>query len=417
MRRRITALAVAAITILGGAACSKNSSGGTSGKTVEVGVDLPFQGASKDTSEATYNAMQLYLDSVGGKAGKYTVKLKKYDDSTAAAGKWDAGTCRGNASAHVANKDELAVMGTYNSGCAQLEIPVLNQDPDGPMLMVSHANTNPGLTKAWDVNEPLKYYPTGKRNYARVITTDDYQGTAAARFAAKDLSIKKVYVLDDNEAYGQGVAKAFADEAAKQGITVTGKQAWDGKQTDYTALFTAIKATNPDAVYLGGIFDNNGGQLVKDKVKVLGPNTAVKLIGPDGFTGYPDLDKLAQGEGMYLTFAGKDQSQLQSGGGKAAKLLSDYQSKYGSAPPSSYVLYGVQALQVILKAIENSDGTRKSVTDQVFSGAGIDIPASDSMLGKELKINPATGDVNVIDISVLQLKGGKETFLKPYPVD
>jgi branched-chain amino acid transport system substrate-binding protein len=419
MTRRITALAVAAITILGGAACSKSNSGSGSGggKTVIVGVDLPFQGASKDTSDATFNTMQLYLDSVGGKAGKYTVQLKKYDDSTAAAGKWDPATCSANANAHVANTDEVAVMGTYNSGCAKLEVPILNQDPNGPMLMVSHANTNPGLTKTWDANEPQKYYPSGKRSYARVITTDDHQGTAAARFAAKDLGVKRVYVLDDNETYGQGVAKAFADEAAKQGITVVGKQAWDSKQPNYTALFTAIKATNPDAVYLGGIYDLNGGQLIKDKVKVLGDNTKVKLIGPDGFTGYDDMDKLPEAEGTYLTFAGLDQSQLASAGGKGGKLLEDYKAKYGAAPTSSYALYGAQALQVILKAIEMSDGTRKGVDDAVFSGSGIDLPAADSLLGKELKIDPASGDVNTIDISVLQMTAGKEKFLKPYPVD
>ena len=77
-------------------------------------------------------------------------------------------------------------------------------------------------------------------------------------------------------------------------------------------------------------------------------------------------------------------------------------SCYGSEPDSSYALYGVMALQVILKAIESSDGTRKGVDDAVFSNAGIDIPASDSMLGKEVKIDPASGDVNTIDISVPQ---------------
>ena len=64
-------------------------------------------------------------------------------------------------------------MGTYNSGCAKIIVPILNQDPKGPMVMVSNANTNPGLTKAWDPGEPGKYYPTGKRNYYRVVTTDD----------------------------------------------------------------------------------------------------------------------------------------------------------------------------------------------------------------------------------------------------
>jgi branched-chain amino acid transport system substrate-binding protein len=418
MNRRMKALVVLSVAAIAAAGCAGDDEGGGGGgdKTLIVGVDLPFQGASADTSNATFNAMQLYLEQAGGKAGNYKVQLKKYDDSTAAAGKWDEATCRSNADAHVATVDQVAVMGTYNSGCAQLEVPVLNQDPTGPLLMVSHANTNPGLTKAWDPNTPQKYYPGGKRNYARVITTDDYQGTAAARYAAKDLGLKKVFVLNDNEVYGQGVARAFRDEAVKQGITIAGEQSWDAKQPNYTALFTAIRATGADGVYLGGIYDNNGGQLVKDKVSVLGDNTKVKLLAPDGFTGYPDFQKLTQGEGTYLTFAGLDTSQLRAAGGKATTFLDAYKTKYGADPPSSYVMYGVQALQVILQAIEKSDGSRKGVRDAVFEGAGITISAADAMLGKEIKIDPASGDVNVIDISVLQMKGGAETFVKPYPV-
>ena len=202
-------------------ACGGDPSGTGSGgeaKSVVVGVDLPFQGASKDASDATWNAMQLYLEQQGGKAGKHTVTLKKYDDSTAAKGAWDDATCAKNAQDHVATANEVAVMGTYNSGCAKIEAPVLNADPTGPLLMISHGNTNPGLTKKWDPGEPEKFMPSGKRNYGRVITTDDFQGSAAAQFVAQDLQLKRCYVLNDNETYGQGVAKAFADEARRQGI-------------------------------------------------------------------------------------------------------------------------------------------------------------------------------------------------------
>jgi len=418
MTRRITALAVAAVTVLAGtAACSKSNSGNNSNKTLVVGVDLPYQGAQKDTSNATLNAMQLYLDSVGGKAGNYKVQLKQYDDSTAATGKWEDNQCRQNADAHVANTNEVAVMGTYNSGCAKLEVPKLNQDTTGPLLMISNANTNPGLTKKWDANEPEKYYPSGKRNYARVITTDDIQGPAGARFAAKDLSVKKVYIINDSETYGQGVGKAFQDEAAKQGLTVLGNQVWDGKQPNYTALFNNIKATNPDAIYLAGICDNNGGQLIKDKVAVLGDNKGVKLIAPDGFTGCSDtVDKLPQAEGMYLSTPGLDTSQIQAAGGGGGKLLDAYKAKYNAAPPSGYVMYGVQALQVILAAIAKSDGTRKGVRDAVFSGSGITISASDAVIGKDVKIDPQSGDVNNLDISILHMTNGQEKFFKPYPV-
>ena len=417
---KIGALAIAGSLAL--AACGGSSGGGGSsssgggGTTVVIGTDLPLQGASKDASDATNQIIQLYLDQIGNKVGNYTVQLKTYDDSTAAAGKWDQAQCTKNAQDHVANTNEVAVMGTYNSGCAKIIVPVLNQDPNGPMLMVSQANTNPGLTKTWDPGEPDKYYPSGKRNYARVVTTDDNQGRAAAQFMAKDLGVKKCFILNDNETYGQGVATAFATEAPKDGIEILGNEPWDAKQPNYTALFTKIKALGADCVYLGGIFDNNGGQLIKDKVSVLGNNETVKLMGPDGFTGYPELNKLPEGQGMYLSFPGLTNDDLRAQGGAAAKLLDAYKAKYGADPASSYALYGVAAVQVMLQAIAQSDGTRASVNSQVFSGAGITIPADISAIGKEIKIDPATGDVNLLDMTIEIIKGNAETTLKGWPI-
>lgn len=425
MRTTIKIGAVAAASALALAACSSSSdsgsdsaSGGSGGgsKTLVISSDLPLQGSAAAASESTNNMIKLYLEQQGNKAGDYDIEFKAYDDSTAAKGSWDDATCAKNAQDHVANANEVAVMGTYNSGCAKIIVPVLNQDPNGPMLMVSHANTNPGLTKTWDPGEPEIFYPTGARNYARVVTTDDYQGAAAAQFMAQDLKVKKCFVINDNQTYGQGVAKAFADEAAKQGIEVLGNEPWDFKQPNYSAFFEQIKSKNPDCLYIGGIYDNNGGQLVKDKVKVLGDNDKVKMMGPDGFTGYPDLQAQPEAQGMYLTFAGLSQDSLTEAGGPGAELTKAYQEKYGEPPASSYALYGVAATQVILDAIAKSDGTRKGVTEAVFGGEGITIPADKSVIGKEIKIDPATGDSNNKDITVLIMKDNAETLFKPWPV-
>jgi branched-chain amino acid transport system substrate-binding protein len=415
-------MAVIAIAALGLAACGGDGGGsgdatgdsGGEGKTLIISTDLPLQGASKDASDATNQAIELYLESIDNKVGDYTIELQEYDDSTAAKGNWDDAQCAKNATEHVQNEDEVAVMGTYNSGCAKIVVPVLNQDPDGPMLMVSHANTNPGLTKEWDPGEPDKFYPTGVRNYARVIPTDDVQGPAAAQFVGQTLKAKKCYVLNDNQTYGQGVAKGFVDEAPNQGVEILGNEAWDSKATNYTALFQKVKAAGADCVYLAGIYDLNGGQLIKDKVAVLGDNTAVQLMGPDGFVGYPDMLALPESEGMYLTFGGRNAAQLREEGGAGGQLLDDYKAKYGADPASSYALYGVAAVQVILKAIEASDGTRKGVRDAVFEGEGITISAEESVTGKEITIDPATGDMKsgTEVIYVQQVKGGAETFVK-----
>jgi branched-chain amino acid transport system substrate-binding protein len=303
-------------------------------------------------------------------------------------------------------------MGTFNSGCAEIELPILNQDPSGPMLMVSHANTYVGLTKPWDTGEPGKYYPTGKRNYARVVTTDNYQGLAAANFASQDLHAKSVYILNDNQVYGIGVAKAFQTQAEKDGMKILGNDAWDASASNYTSLFQKIKATNPDMVYIAGIYDNNGGQLIKDKVTVLGDNKTVPMMVPDGFTGYPDEDKLPQAQGEYLTFAGLSSEVLSKVKGPGATLLTAFKQKYGHAPAGSYPLYGVAAMQVILAAIAKSDGTRASVTSQVLSGSGITIPQSQSVTGKAIVIDPQTGDTTAKDITVEIMKNNVESFFK-----
>lgn len=397
------------------AATTAGAATAAGGTAVVISSDLPLQGASKDASVDTNNALKLYLKQQGGKAGKFTVTLKEYDNSTAAKGGWDDATCAKNANDHVANKAEVAVMGTYNSGCAKIQIPVLNQDPSGPMLMISHANTNPGITKKWDPGEPEKFYPTGVRNYGRVVATDDFQGAAGAGFAARDLKLKKCVVLNDAQTYGVGVATAFKDSAKKEGIEIVADKAWDSKQPNYTALFEGFKSLNPDCVYLGGINDNNGEQLVRDKVAVLGANSgAVKLIAPDGFTGYPTLLKLTESDGMYITFAGLPASELVAAGGAGAKFVTDFKTEYGHDPASAYAIYGAAALQYIMKSLAASDGTRKDITAKATSGT-IKVSKAESIIGKEFTLD-TSGDITVREMSIQLVKGGAETFLKAWPV-
>ena len=163
-------------------------------------------------------------------------------------------------------------------------MPVLNRAPNGPIAMVSPANTYVGLTHGGPgtvAGEPGKYYPTGKRNYARVVAADDYQGAADA-LLAQSLGVKKVYILNDKEAYGLGVASNFRNAAKRLGLTVAGFTAWDGKASSYEALGVKIKASGAQGIFLGGLICENGGKLIKDLRNAVGPN--VKLMMPDGFT-------------------------------------------------------------------------------------------------------------------------------------
>ena len=421
MKKRYRVLSVAATVSMVVAGLAAVPAATNAATVLTISTDLPLQGSSFDSNDSTNKAIALYLKQIKYKAGKYTVKLKVYDNATAAKGGWDDAKCAANAQAHVANKSEVAVMGTYNSGCAKIIVPILNQAPGGAMTMISNANTNPGLTKVWNPGEPDVYYPKGIRNYARVCTTDDIQGSAAAQFA-KSIGIKSVYVLNDTQTYGQGVAQAFTTEAKKIGLNVLSSGAygegWDAKQSSYEALFTKIGALKPDMVYIGGIFDNNGGQLVKDKFKVLGNNTVVKMMAPDGFTGYPDFNSMPEADGAYLSFAGLSTELLlkNAPNGAGAKFVKAYKAEYKKEPVGSYPIYGVAAVQVILAALAKSDGTRKGVTNAIFSGTGITIAANASVLGKALTISTLSGDTLAKDITIEVVKGGQETTVKAWTV-
>jgi branched-chain amino acid transport system substrate-binding protein len=335
---------------------------------VLIASDLPMQGASRKQTVQMVKAIRFILDQRNWKAGDTNVAYQVCDDSTAQAGKWDSGKCSQNAQAYASNEAVVGVIGTFNSGCAAIIIPVLNQAPGGGVAMVSPANTYVCLTEGGpgcEETEPDKYYPGGNRNYARVVAHDAFQGAAMAEFAQKQ-GIKSVYILNDKEAYGLGVATNFRNAAEKVGIRVTGFSAWDPKASSYEALMRQIGRTNPDAIFLGGLIDENGGQVIKDKVAVLGPNTGkVKLLAPDGFTAQATIDEsgVANARGMFMSVAGVPTEEL-TGAGK--EFIEAFQQELGEEPVDPYAAYAAQAAVVMLDAIERSDGSRSGVLEEMF---------------------------------------------------
>lgn len=396
--------ALAAVAVMVFAACSSTTTGGDKG-TIEIWSSLPRQGSSKAQTDTIVNAIKLALDEAGNKAGGYTIVYKDVDDSTAAAGKWDEATEIKNANDAVADDKLVAYIGTFNSGAAKLSIPILCAKG---IVMVSPANTYPGLTKAGkgEADEPDKYYPAGcTRNYTRVVPADDLQGRAGAVFAAS-LGVKNVYVLDDTELYGKGIADVFNSEAAGAGLTVLGRDGIDGKATDYKALAEKIKATNPDMVYYGGITQNNAGQLYRD-IKDAMPN--VKLMGPDGIYESEFLQAAGEAaEGSYLTFGGVPPDKLT---GKGADFFKAYTAKYPDAPAEAYTAYGYEAVNVILAAITRAAAANPADVLALRAGVLKEVFATkdyDGVLGK-WSFN-AEGDTSLTDMSGLNVTGGKFTF-------
>ena len=319
----------------------------------------PASGVVAHQTIQIVEAIRYLLEQSNFKAGDHNVAYQSCDDATAQAGKWDSGKCSTNAQAYAGNEKVVGVIGTFNSGCAAIDIPVLNQAPGGGVAMMSPANTYVCLTEGGpgcDAAEPDKYYPPATRNYARVVANDAYQG-AAVPSSRRPQGVKSVFILNDKEAYGLGVATNFRNAAENVGIKVAGFAAWDPKASSYEALFNKIKGTGADAVFLGGLIDENGAQVIKDKVAVLGPNDgAVKLFVPDGFTTQETIDRGPEAApGMFLSVAGVPIDQFK---GQAARVHRGVQAAARRQAVDPYAIYGAQAAEVMLNAIEASDGSR-----------------------------------------------------------
>jgi branched-chain amino acid transport system substrate-binding protein len=330
-----------------------------------IASDLPLIGGSRTQTVQMNKAIAYVLDQQGWKAGDKKIAFQACNDATAQLAKWDPTKCSANAHAYAGNSSLIGVIGTFNSGCAAIEIPVLNQAPGGGVAMISPANTYGCLTEPCSGDEPEKYYPSGTRNYVRVAPSDPNQGAVDAKFL-QSKGVKSVFILNDKEAYGLGVAKNFQGAAKSLGMKVTGFQAYDPKQPNFRALFTRAKATNPDAVFIGGLIDENSGQLINDKVAVLGDNTKVKLMLPDGFTTDAIFQRsqggTPQANGAYFSVAGVGIDKYK---GAALKFISGFKGQLGGKPVDPYAILGAQAGQVLLDAIKASDGSRSSVIDNI----------------------------------------------------
>jgi branched-chain amino acid transport system substrate-binding protein len=327
---------------------SSSSSGG-GGSTVDIYSSLPLQGASSAQTDPLVNGIKLALAQANNKAGNFTVNYQSLDDSTAAAGKWDPGQTAANARKVAGDPKAVYYMGEFNSGASEVSIPILNQ---AGVPMVSPANTYVGLTTNLPGSapgEPQKYYPTGKRNYLRIVPIDSIQA-AADLIAMKQAGCTKVAVANDKEAYGQGLATLLGLEKGFYGVTITSNTGIDPTSPNFRSYASTIQGQGADCFFFAGIVSNGAVQITKDVHAAL---PKAKIFGGDGVCtssytaqksgGVPaTIDPLLE-----CTVATQDLAAYP--GGKA--FLAAYKAKYGNASPDPYAIYGYEDMKLGLDTI------------------------------------------------------------------
>jgi branched-chain amino acid transport system substrate-binding protein len=407
--RVLGATLIAAAFFAAGCSAEEHSGEESGAPTVTIVSDLPLQGSSRPQNETIVNAINLTLEQRNNKAGDVQINYVSLDDVSAQTGLWDEATCIENARNAARDGSVVGWIGPFNSGCAEVQIPILNE---AGLAMVSPATSALGLTKpSADPDEPEKYYPTGKRNFARLIVTHDKQGRAGALWM-QDLGVRSVYILDDQSTGGKNTTNEFGQTARELGIEVLGHEGIDLGASDYRSLMEKIAQLSPDAIYFGGVAQKNAGQLVKDKVGAGMSNEDVIFMGPDGINDQAFLDAAGdEAEGTYVTFGSLFPSELPE---KGQVFVRQYAERFGSGA-EPYTANGYEAANVLLDAIDRAyenDGevTREGVVRELFATQNYDGVLGTWSFDED-------GDTTLTKISVEKVENGKFEFYRTIDIE
>ena len=361
-----------------------------------IAGDLPLERGSLSFSRPMADALELELERRNYRAGRFRIGLQVCDDATPTEAVYSQAVCAENAAAFARTPSVIGIVGPFASGCAAVEIPILNKER---LAIISPSNTLVELTHANPqdtTGAPEIYYPAGPRNYARVIAPDDVQAAADA-IVARRLGLRRVYVLHPAGGYGVAMAASFKRTARKLRIAVIGSRSWDQEADSYTQLAAGIARTRADGIFLAGSADENGVALLSDLRAGLGPD--VQIMVPDGFD--PEDTLTAGGtaaEGMTMSRSGIPNERL---GDAGRDFVASFTKRIGG-PPTGYAVHAAQALDVLLAAIARSDGTRASVSRNLLTTR-----ISNGILGSFWITS--TGDTTLNAVTIFRIVNGKVT--------
>jgi len=410
MMRRIVVGGLAVALSVAMAACGGDDddttgaqSEGDGGKTLTVYSSLPRQGAQEPQTTDLVNGIKLALEQAGGKAGKFTVKYESLDDSTAQAGSWTPEATQTNALKAAGDDSTAVYIGEFNSGASAVSIPILNE---AGVPQISPANTAVGLTSddpGAGPGEPDKYYPSGTRTYTRIVPKDTIQGAALATLMKQD-GCTKVYMTNDKEVYGAGLAENIEGSAKEQGLDVVANDSIDKNAPNYRSLADKAQGSGANCFVYSGITANNAVQLYKDFAAAL-PDA--KLYGPDGVaeTGFSDpkeggipADVAAR---VKLTVATLSPDEYPPDG---QEFFNSFREKYNEPNPNPYAIYGYEAMRLALDAIDRSEtGEKADIVKALFATKD-----RKSVLGT-YSIDE-NGDTTLTDYGVYTIDGGELKF-------
>lgn len=314
------------------AGCKKQEGGGAaSSNEIVVGEYGSMTGSEANFGQNTHNGLTMAIDEInaaGGVKGK-KVRLISYDDQGKTS---EVGTA---VTRLITQDNVLAIIGEVSSSLSIAAGQIAQQHK---VPMISPSSTNPKVTETGDY-------------IFRTCFIDPFQGYVMARFATdspdkKGLGLKKIAVLvDQRQAYSQGLAKNFDDALRKLGGTVVAREAYQGGDQDFSAQLTRIKATSPEAIYIPGYYTDVAN--IAKQVRAIGIN--VPLLGGDGWESVTDIGAGdALNGAFYSNHYSPDEPRPE-----VQKYVDKYTKKFGRTPDSMSAL-AYDAMYLLKDAIERS---------------------------------------------------------------
>ena len=356
------------------------ATGAAADEIVKIGHVGPLTGQIAHLGKDNENGARLAVEEINKKGlvingQKVTLQLDPQDDAA------DPRQATQVAQKLVDDK-VVAVVGHLNSGTS---IPASKIYSDAGITQITPSATNPAYTQQ------------GFKTTFRIVATDAQQGPALANYAAKDLKLKRVAIVDDATAYGQGLAGQFEKTATSLGMTVLSHDATNDKAVDFRAILTKIKGEHPDAIMYGGM-DATGGPFAK-QAKQLG--ITAKILAGDGVC----TDQLATLAGdatdnIVCSEAGRSLEKM----GKAGdEFQAKFKARFG-VPIQIYAPFTYDAVYIIVDAMK-----RANSTDPAKILAAMPTTDYKGVIG-ETQFD-AHGDLKHGVISLYHYKEGKKTLL------
>jgi branched-chain amino acid transport system substrate-binding protein len=287
--------------------------------------DLPLEDSAHTAMRQMTQAIKLTLKDQRFRAGRFSVGYVVCDDS-GNSGRWTPTRCKRNARAAVRNTKVVGLIGTLDSGCARVELPILSA---AKTVLVSPLNTATDLSHS------------GRWEIARLSATDDVQAAAAARFL-QGHGAATVTALSDGTARGDAYREAFVRAAAALGLRV-------------------VSHGRADAAYVSGVLATRT-RMDLERARRRAPNGPLALAA--GLGPAAQLATIAgpAAEGAYLFVAGIPVERLDKAG---SRFVAHFETRIGTSP-HPYAVYAAQAAHLLLDAIANSSGARESVGQAVL---------------------------------------------------